>query len=232
MSLTLYYHPLASFCWKVLIALYENGTPFVPHIVDLGDPAASSEFKKLWPMGKMPVLQDHARDRIVPETSIIIEYLDEHYPGGTWLVPSDPELALRTRLSDRFYDLYVSAPIQKIVGDKLRPPGRADPHGVDVARETLKTAYGMIDADMATRTWATGDAFSMADCAAAPALFYANQLMPFGDSHPNVARYFGRLVERPSFARVIEEARPYFAMFPGRPGGVSHPLVIEGGRQA
>ena len=229
MSLTLHYHPLASFCWKVLIALYENGTPFKPHIVDLGDPSASAAFKRLWPMGKMPVLQDHARGRTIPETSIIIEYLDEHYPGGARLVPSDPDLALRTRLSDRFYDLYVSEPMQKIVGDKLRPPGRGDPQGVDVARETLQTAYGMIERDMATRLWAVGDAFTMADCAAAPALFYANQLMPFGDSHPNVARYFDRLVERPSFARVIEEARPYFAMFPGRPGGVSHRSAMDRG---
>jgi len=229
MSLTLHYHPLASFCWKVLIALHENETSFEPHIVDLGDPDASAAFKRLWPMGKMPVLQDHARDRIVPETSIIIEYLDQYYPGATKLVPADPDLARETRLSDRLYDLHVSEPMQKIVGDKLRPPGRSDPVGVEVARETLRTAYGMIDRQMAARTWAVGDAFSLADCAAAPALFYANQLMSFGDTHPNVARYFDRLVERRSFARVIEQARPYFHLFPGRPGGVSHQPAMERG---
>lgn len=229
MSLTLYYHPLASFCWKVLIALYENETPFEPHIVDLGDPDASAAFKRLWPMGKMPVLQDQARDRIVPETSIIIEYLDQYYTGGTKLVPTDPDMARQTRLSDRFYDVYVSEPMQKIVGDKLRPPGRTDPHGVEAARETLKTSYGMIDREMATKSWAAHDSFSMADCAATPALFYANQLMPFGGTYPNLARYFDRLMERPPIARVIEEARPYFHHFPGRPGGVLHPLPNERG---
>lgn len=227
MSLTLHYHPLASFCWKVLIALYENATPFEPHLVDLGNPAASAAFKALWPMGKMPVLQNHGRGEVVAETSIIIEYLDQHYPGATQLVPADPELARQTRLADRFYDLYVSEPMQKIVGDHLRPAGHNDPHGVGVARETLQTAYDMIERDMATRTWAAGEAFTMADCAAAPALFYADQLMPFGETHPNVARYFRRLLEGPSFGRVIEEARPYFAMFPGRPGGVLHPSASQ-----
>jgi glutathione S-transferase len=214
MSLKLHFHPLASFCQKVLVALYENDTPFEPHLVDLGDEASAAEFKELWPIGKMPVLRDEARNRTIPESSIIIEYLAQHYPGRRRLLPADPDLARQTRLRDRFYDLYVQEPMQKVVTDRLRPAGAHDPFGVEQAKALLQTAYGMIDEEMATRTWAMGDGFSMADCAAAPALFYANLVLPFGDTHKNAARYLGRLMERPSFARVIEEARPYFALFP------------------
>jgi glutathione S-transferase len=214
MSLTLYFHPLASFCQKVLIALYENDTPFEPHFVDLGDETSSAEFKKLWPLGKMPVLRDEVGDRTIPESSIIIEYLAQHYPGRTRLVPEEPDLARQTRLRDRFYDLYVQEPMQKVVTDRLRPAGAYDPFGVQQAKTLLQTAYGMIDQEMATRTWAMGDEFGMADCAAAPALFYANLVQPFGDAHGNVARYVERLMQRPSFARVVEEARPYFGLFP------------------
>ncbi len=215
MSLKLFLHPLASFCQKVLIALYENGTPFEPHIVDFGNEASTAAFKKLWPVGKMPVLRDDAKDRTIPESSIIIEYLAQHYPGPTELIPADPDLALRTRLSDRFYDLYVHEPMQRIVGDKLRPAGKNDPHGVETARAQLRLAYGMIDEEMAAKTWAMGDAFTLADCAAAPPLFYANKLMPFGESHRNVAAYFERLAKRPSFARALAEAEPYMKFFPG-----------------
>jgi glutathione S-transferase len=214
MSLTLYFHPLASFCQKVLVALYENDTPFVPHIVDLADATASAELRKLWPIGKFPVLRDDARDRTIPESSIIIEYLSRHYPGRTQLVPVDPELARETRLRDRFYDLYVQEPMQKVVADRLRPAGRKDPHGVELAKTQLATAYRMIDEEMGSKLWAMGAAFSMADCAAGPSLFYANLVLPFGAGHPNVARYFDRLMQRPSFARAVEEAKPYFAMFP------------------
>ena len=214
MSLTLYFHPLASFCQKVLIALYENETPFAPHLVDLGDEASAAEFKRLWPIGKMPVLRDEARDRTIPESSIIIEYLAQHYPGRTRLLPADPDRARQTRLRDRFYDLYVQEPMQKVVTDRLRPAGANDPFGVEQAKALLQTAYGMIDQEIATRTWAMGDAFGMADCAAAPALFYANLVVPFGNAHGNIARYLERLMQRPSFARVVEEARPYFRLFP------------------
>jgi len=214
MSLTLYFHPLSSFCHKVLIALYENGTPFEPHIVDLANEASRAEFLKIWPIGKFPVLRDEARDWTVPESSIIIEYLDQHYPGTTRLVPTDPNLARQMRLRDRFFDLYVNVPMQKVVTDRLRPPGNSDPHGVELAKTQLQTALGMVDEAMAKKTWAIGDSFSMADCAAAPALFYANKVMPFGDSHKNVAAYFARLQERPAYARVLEEAQPYFALFP------------------
>ena len=215
MSLTLHYHPLASFCWKVLIALYENGTPFEPHLVDLGDEAASTAFRRMWPIGKMPVLRDDARDRTIPESSIIIEYLAQHYPGERQLLPADPEQALQVRLADRFYDLYVQEPMQKVVTDRLRPAGSNDPHGVELARQQLLTAYGIIERDMAARQWAAGDRFTMADCAAAPALFYANKVVPCAEGHDNVAAYLARLMERPSFARVVAEAQPYMALFPG-----------------
>jgi glutathione S-transferase len=214
MSLTLHFHPLSSFCWKVLIALYENDTPFVPHAVDLGNEAERAVLLKLWPIGKFPVLRDDAKDRTIPESSIIIEYLDNHYPGRTRFIAADEKLALQTRLRDRFYDLYVHLPMQKIVGDRRRPEGKKDPQGVEEARAQLQSCYGMIDKDVATKTWAMGEAFSIADCAASPALFYANKVMPFGDSHKNLTAYFDRLTARPSFARVIKEAEPYFSMFP------------------
>jgi glutathione S-transferase len=214
MSLTLYFHPLSSFCWKALIALYENDTPFEPRLVDLGNETERAALLKLWPIGKFPVLRDDAKDRTIPETSIIIEYLDNYYPGRTRFIPADAKLALQTRLRDRFYDLYVHLPVQKIVGDRLRPQGKKDPHGVEEAKARIQSCYGMIDKEVAAKTWAMGEAFSLADCAASPALFYASKVMPFGDTHKNVTAYFDRLKARPSFARVIKEAEPYFAMFP------------------
>ena len=213
-SLKLYFHPFASFCQKALVAFYENDTPFEPHIVDLGNETSRAEFKKIWPIGKFPVLRDEAKDRTIPESSIIIEYLAQHYPGSTQLVPADVDLARQTRMRDRFYDLYVNEPMQKIVSDKLRPAGKNDPHGVEQAKTLLQIAYGVVDQEMGTKTWAMGDAFSMADCAAAPAMFYANLVLPFSDTHKNAAAYLGRLMERPSFARVVREAQPYFALFP------------------
>lgn len=215
MPLKFYFHPLSSFCQKALIALYENDVPFEPRIVDLGNEAARAEFLQIWPIGKFPVLRDDDAGQTIPESSIIIEYLTQHYPGRTPLVPADPELARQTRLQDRFFDLYVHEPMQKIVGDKLRPEGSTDPYGVRQARAQLQVSYGIIDRQMATRTWATGDAFSMADCAAAPSLFYADRVSPIGDTYRNAAAYLDRLMKRPSYARVTKEAKPYFAMFPG-----------------
>ena len=214
MSLTLYFHPLSSFCHKVLIALYENDTPFTPQLVNLQDEGERTAFRKMWPIGKFPLLRDEARDWTVNESSIIIEYLDQHFPGRTRFIPDDPELARQMRFRDRFFDLYIHMQMQKIVGDRLRPSGKKDPHGVEEARARLRTSYRMIDDEMAAQTWAAGDAFSLADCAAAPALFYANEVMPFGETHKNVAAYFDRLKARPSYARVLKEAEPYFAMFP------------------
>lgn len=214
MSLTLYFHPLSSFCQKVLVALYENATAFTPHIIDLRDDTSRASLVALWPIGKFPVLRDDASGRIVPESTIIIEYLAQHYPGRVPLVPSDPDRAVEARLRDRFYDLHVNQVMQTIVGDRLRPADNKDPYGVAQARARLLTAYGIIEREMASNTWAVGDDFTMADCAAAPALFYADKVMPFRETHPNTAAYFDRLTLRPSFARAVAEARPYFDLFP------------------
>ncbi|MER8699283.1 glutathione S-transferase family protein [Mesorhizobium sp. M0184] len=214
MSLTMHLHPLASFCWKPLIALYENGTPFTSVVVDLGNEQSRAAFLKLWPLGKMPVLRDETLDRTVPESTIVIEYLNANYPGPVELIPADLDLARQTRLADRFYDFYVQEPMQKIVGDRLRPEGKTDPFGVEQARAQLRSSYAIIEQDMQSTTWAVGASFTMADCAAAPALFYANKVEPFGDEYPAVRRYHDRLLQRPSVARVIEEAQPYFKLFP------------------
>ena len=212
MTLRLYYHPLSSFCQKALIALYETGAPFTPQIVDLRDEKDRAAFLKLWPIGKFPVLKDEARDRLVPESSIIIEYLAQHYSGKSALVPADA--ARQTRLRDRFFDLYVNTPMQKVVGDRMRPADKKDPFGVDHAREQIRTAVGMLDQEIGSKTWVMGETFTMADCAAAPALFYANMVAPFMDTHKNVAAYFQRLAKRPSYARVQKEAEPYLNLVP------------------
>ena len=212
MSLTLHFHPLSSFCHKVLIALYENDTPFERRIVNLMNPAEAAAFKKLWPMGQFPVLVDGGT--AVPESSVIIEHLDQHYPGKTKFIPADPKVTLQVRLKDRFYDWHLHLHMQKVVGDRLRPEGRKDPHGVEDARRRISIALGMVDAEMADRTWAVGDEFTLADCAAGPPLFYINKVFPLAANHANAARYLERLLKRPSYARVIEEAQPYFNMFP------------------
>jgi glutathione S-transferase len=214
MALTLHFHPLSSYCHKALIALYENDVAFTPNLVDLSKDTQRAALLKLWPIGKFPVLCDDARGQTVPESTVIIEYLDRYYPGATRFIPADFDLAWQTRLRDRFYDLYVHEPMQKIVGDRMRPEGSKDPHGVEEARARLRTAYGMIEQQMAAQDWSMGEAFGLADCAAAPALFYANEVLPFGEAYRNLAGYFGRLKARPSYARVLKEAEPYFAMFP------------------
>lgn len=214
MTLRLYMHPLASYCWKVMIALYETGVPFTPEIVDLQDPDARERFVRMTPLGKFPVLVDEEAGKGFPESTIIIEYLATKYPEAAKLVPADRDLALRVRLSDRFYDLYVHEKMQKIVSDRIRAPDQKDPSGVERARAELEIALALVDRDMASGGWATGLTFTMADCAAAPALYFANQVAPFGTHHPGASRYLERLAERPSFARVLEQAQPYFDMFP------------------
>lgn len=214
MSLTLYFHPLASFCHKALIALYENGIPFTPVIVNLGDERSSAAFHKVWPMAKMPVLRDDARGQTVAESTIVVEYLDTYYPGATRLIPPDPERAWQTRLWDRFHDNYIQEPMQKIVGDRLRPAGKADAFGVEQARAQLRKAYSVAEPMMQSNSWAMGDDFTLADCAAAPALFYADLVAPLGPEEKNLSTYLERLMARPSFARVLQEAQPYFSLFP------------------
>ncbi len=216
-GLRLFFHPLSSFCQKALVGLYENDTPFEHVLTNLGDAASRAKLLAVWPIGKFPVLRDEARDRTVPEATIIIEYLAQHYPGPSKLVPDDPDLARQVRLRDRFFDLYVQVPMQKIVGDRLRPEGAQDPHGVAEARAQLRVALGLVEHEMQQpqMTWAMGQHFTMADCAAAPALFYADKVMPFsGEGLAQAAAYLDRLMKRASYARALAEAAPYMSMFP------------------
>lgn len=221
MALDLYLHPFASYCQKVVMAFYEKDVPFNPVMVDHGDPASLARFQALWPMPKMPILHDTDRDVIVPETSIIIEYLETHYPGSRRLIPLDPDAAREVRLWDRTNDLYLHNSMQKMVGNYLRPPAGHDNFGVEEARSTITSCYAVLDARMASREWIAGPDLTMADCAAAPALFYANELLPIEPAQPNLTAYFQRLMNRPSYRRVLEEARPYFHLFP-----VGHPPTM------
>jgi glutathione S-transferase len=215
MSLVLHYHPLSSYCWKVLIPLYENGTPFEPRMLgNLNDPVERAEFAALWPTAKMPVIEDKGRGTVVGETSIIIEYLDAHHHGPVRFVPGDKEQARHVRLWDRIYDLYLQTPMQKIVGDRLRPKDARDPFGVAEARTLLATGLDMVEAGVAGQAWAAGDDFTLADCAAMPALFYADKVMPLADRWPNALALLDRLKTRPSVARTLAEAEPYFQYFP------------------
>lgn len=212
MPLILFTHPFASYCQKVLIALYENETPFTPRILDQSDPSTFAEFEALWPLKKFPLLLDG--DRAIAEATIIIEYLDLHYAGPVRMIPADRESALEVRFTDRFFDNYVHTPMQAIVADALREPNARDPKGVADAKAGLDVAYSWLEKHMAGREWAAGDRFSLADCAAAPALFYADWTHPIGEAFPNVRSYRNRLNARPSFSCVIDEARPYRPLFP------------------
>lgn len=214
MALTLHYHPLSSFCWKALIALYENDTPFRPNLVNLGDAAERAALLALWPIGKFPVLEESTPQRVIPESSIIIEYLSQQHPGRTALVPADPDLARAARLRDRFYDHYIHEPMQKVVGDRLRPAGQQDPFGVAAAVAQIGTAYDLVEHEMAAKPWAAGDAFTIADCAAFPALYYGNVVAPIGADRPHTRAYLQRLTARPAVARVLAEAEPFFQYFP------------------
>lgn len=215
MSLRLYYHPLSSYCWKVLVALYEKGTPFEPLLVNLGDEADRNAFFKVWPIGKFPVLRDDARNLTVPESTSVIEYLDLNYPGKLKLIPADADAAWQTRAQDRFFDWHVHDHMQRTVANKLRPADAKDPLGTSQYRSKMQTSYSMLEEQLAGKTWAMGDAFTMADCAAAPALYYGDLVEPIGNARPNLTAYLARLKQRPSFARVIEEAQPFFKYFPG-----------------
>ncbi|HEU0100438.1 MAG TPA: glutathione S-transferase family protein [Allosphingosinicella sp.] len=209
--LSLHYHPFSSFCQKVLVALYERDVPFERVVVDLGDPRSRAEFERLWPMGKFPVLRDEARGLTVPESSLIVEYLDHAHPGRP-LVPADS--ALRVRHWDRFFDHYVEHPLQKVVGDNFRPDGGHDPHGVAEARALLVRAYDHLEDSLdGDGGWAAGEAFTLADCGAAPALFYANMVEPFA-GRPRLEAYYARLRARPSFVRAVDEAREFRNFFP------------------
>lgn len=210
MNLTLYYHPLSSFCHKALIALYENGTEFERRIIDLGNAQDRTELRAHWPLCKFPVIHDRLRNRDVPESSIIIEYLQQFYPGEQPLLPQDQNEQLEVRLWDRFFDNHVQGPMQQIVNDRLSQTNG----DMTMARTALRTAYEMIDNNMASRTWMASRNFSMADCAAAPALFYATTLEPIPGESVHLQAYFDRLMDRASCRRVLDEAKPYFHLYP------------------
>ena len=212
MALSLFAHPFSSYCQKALVALYENGTPFTYRLLDQGDPDTFAELAALWPLRRFPVLLDG--DRRVAEATIIIEHLDLHHPGPVPMVPEEPAAALEVRFLDRFFDNYVQTPMQKLVLDAMRAESERDPRGVDEAQATLGRAYGWLEDRLAGREWAAGAGFGLADCAAAPALFYADWVHPIGDGFPAVRAYRSRLNARPSFARAIDEARPYRGLFP------------------
>jgi glutathione S-transferase len=215
MSLTFHFHPLSSFCHKALIGLYELDVPFNKHIVDFSDPAARAAFLRLWPVGKFPLLEDDSRGLLLPESTIILEYLDAWRASDRRLIPRDTDAARDCRLRDRFFDLYIHHPMQKIVGDRLRLGEKRDPYGVAEAKSQIETSYAIVDDWLCDGPWVLGDVFTMADCAAAPALYYANKVVPFAADRRNLAAYFARLEARPSYARVLEEAKPYLSLFPG-----------------
>jgi glutathione S-transferase len=210
MPLTLYAHPFSSYSQKALIALYENNTPFSFQM--LNDADGFAELAALWPHKKFPVLVDGAATVI--EATIIIEHLAVHHPGPVCLIPTDGKAALSTRFMDRFFDNYVMTPMQKVVGDSLRDPGSRDSKGVAAAREELETSYAWLDSVMRDRQWATGEHYSLADCAAAPSLFYADWAHEIDRRFAHVRAYRARLLARPSVARAVDEARPYRGLFP------------------
>jgi glutathione S-transferase len=210
MSLTLYAHPFASYCWKPLIALYENATPFTYRLVE--DAAGWAELESLWPIRKFPLLLDG--DATIVESSIIVEYLMQRYPGPARMLPAGDDDAITVRFMDRFFDNYVMSPMQAIVADRLRKEAERDAKGVADARTTLDVAYAWLEARLTPQAWAIGHTFTLADCSAAPALFYADWVHPLGDRFPNVVDYRTRLLARPSVARVVDEARPYRGFFP------------------
>src|SRR5690242_1006491 len=210
MSLALYAHPFSSYSQKVLIALYENELAFTYR--SLEDPAANSERAALWPLGTFPVLVDAGRT--VVESTIIVEHLALHHPGPVPLLPSDPRAALDVRFMDRFFDNHVMTPMQKPVFQAIRNDPARTREAVEEAHRALEVSYAWLEGVMKGRTWAAGEAFSLADCAAAPSLFYADWVHPIGEAHPAVRAYRARLLARPSYARAVEEARPYRKYFP------------------
>ncbi|QUD88354.1 glutathione S-transferase family protein [Phenylobacterium montanum] len=222
-ALTLYMHPLSSYCWKALIALYEVGAEFECEVLQ-GRPADDAAFRAMWPLAKMPVLKDAAQDKVVPEASIIVEYLQSLYPNGPRLIPQSADRALDVRLWDRVFDLHVQSPLQKIVSDYLRPEGDRDPAGVADARAALGVAYEFLETGVAAQ--GARDGFTLADCAAVPALVYARAIRPFEPGQTELAAYFDRLLLRPSVQRTIREAKPFLQWFPFHQG--LDPRVLSG----
>jgi glutathione S-transferase len=213
MTLILYGHPFSSYTQKAQIALYEKGLAFESRELSPDHPENGAAFAALWPIGKFPLLVTET-GRPLAEASIIIEYCDRLAPGAAPLIPADPDAALAVRMLDRVFDHYVMSPMQALVGDHLRPADARDPFGCERAREMLDRAYDWLEAELSGRPWAAGDRFTLADCAAAPSLFFADWVHPIGDARPVLSAYRARLNARPSFARCIEEARYFRPFFP------------------
>jgi glutathione S-transferase len=209
--LTFYGHPISSFTWKALIALYENDTPFDFITVDQ---TTFADFIAKWPMGKFPVLVDSDRKTMTTETSVIIEYLDTYYPGRTRFIPKDIDTALEVRRWDRVFD-HVNTTMSKVVLDNIRTEGQHDPIGVEEAKRAVHAAYSVIEAQLGDRDFIVGDSFTMADCAAAPALWYGVRNVPLDGKYPRIAAYRERLNARPSFARCLKDCEPLFHLYPG-----------------
>jgi glutathione S-transferase len=212
MSLQLFAHPFSSYCQKALIALYENSTAFTFRMLSPEDPATGQEFAGLWPIKRFPILTDNGRT--IVEATTIIEYLDQFYPGAVRLIPANAKDAIEVRMMDRVFDNYISTPQQRVVFDALRKPEARDAQGVAEARAMLDTTYAWLDDLMSSREWAAGERFSLADCAAAPALFYADWTHAIDRRFGNLRAYRSRLLARPSFARAVDEARVYRPFFP------------------
>ncbi len=212
MSLVLHAHPLSSYCQKVLLGLRENGVAFDYRKIEFGDAAHGAELERLWPMKRIPVLVENGAP--IVESSIILEHVDRAYPGQTKLIPADPAMALEARFMDRVFDCYVMTPMQAVVFEALRPADARDPFGVAKARKELDTIYAWLDAKLDGREWAAGPAFTIADCAAAPSLFYADWTQPIPAMYARLKAYRARLLARPAFAQIVDEARPYRQFFP------------------
>lgn len=216
MTLILYYHPFSSYCQKALIALYEKQVDFEPYKIDLGDPRQKTEFAAVWPYAKFPVLHDIDANVTLPEASLICEYVDTLSQTGPLLMPARADEVRGVRLFDRILDNYLHTPMQKIVGDRLRPENARDPYGVAEARDLIAATYRLLESRLVDGQWIAGRDFSLADCSAAPPLFYASKLVPL-DGHPRLAAYLQRMLARPSFKRCLDEARDFRPYFPSAP---------------
>ncbi|MCA1494145.1 glutathione S-transferase family protein [Sinorhizobium alkalisoli] len=212
MTLALYGHPFASFVWKPLIALYERDVRFEFRMVDPDHPENQARMTDLSPTGQFPALIDG--DREITESNAVIEYLDLFHGNETPMVPEDPREALGARMMADVFDDYVHAPMQRIVGNALRGENERDPRGVADARTLLDRCYAWLEPRLQAREWAACGRFTIADCAAAPALFYADWVHPIPERHAALAAFRARLLSRSSVARVVDEARPYRSFFP------------------
>jgi glutathione S-transferase len=209
MHMKLYYHPLSTYCQKVLIAIYEKSIAFTPELVSLMDDAEREAFRKIYPLGKIPfvVLDD---GHWLPESSIIVEYLDSHFGDGPKLIPDDPELSRRVRFKDRMYDLYLNESVASLIFESWKPESQRNQELIDRSRFRIGVMYDFMESNLDEQTWTEGETFTLGDCAAAPPLFYAREMAPF-DDRANIVAYWQRLQERPSIRRVIDEVAPHLA---------------------